>query len=535
MRIVTAAEMREVERRAITEYGIDERELMESAAMSMIRTMAKEIAPERIAVACGPGNNGGDGLAAARMLKEFGHDVEVILSIPPRALKGEPLTQYRRTVESGVKVVSPDDKDYERTLASEGAFDAILDCLLGTGAKGPPKGEVARLIEWIDSAQTYVLSADVPSGVECDSGRAHGVHVHAYRTVTFGLPKPFLFQCDGVLASGGWTVGDIGLPEELTESAGSALLLDKEWFFRTTPNRDRNANKRSAGVVLVVAGSDRFPGAAVLTARGAYRAGAGLVVVAGVESACAAVSSHLPECPLVRLSEANAVESVLEAVHEADAVCIGPGLGRSESVKKFLDEVLPRIDKPTVVDADALYFVAVGATLPKSCVLTPHEGEAARLLQTTAEEVRSNRFDAARSLAQKFSCTVLLKGQYTLIADHDLLYVCPKGNQILATGGTGDVLTGIIGALLSMGKPLADAAAFGAYWHGSAAESLIARFPGKFGALASDVANELPIAMTTELDAYVDEWIADDSKMDEDEQYDEFEDYDEEVFDERDN
>jgi len=535
VRIVTAAEMREVERRANIEYGINERDLMESAAKSMVMTMAKEIAPERTAVFCGPGNNGGDGLAAARILKEFGHDVDVILSIPSSALKGEPLTQYRRTVESGVKVISPDDKAYERTLASEEEFDAILDCLLGTGAQGPPKGEIARLIEWIDSAQSYVLSADVPSGVECDSGCAHGVYVHAYRTVTFGLPKPFLFQNEGVFASGGWSVGDIGLPEELTESAGSALLLDKEWFFRTSPDRDSNANKRSAGVVLVVAGSDRFPGAAVLTAKGAYRAGAGLVVVAGVESVCAAVSSHLPECPLVRLSEANAVDSVLEAAQEADAVCIGPGLGRSDSVKKFLDEVLPKIDKPTVVDADALYFVAAGATLPKACVLTPHEGEAARLLQTTAKEVRSNRFNAARSLAQKFARPALLKGQNTLIADQSLLYVCPKGNQILATGGTGDVLTGIIGALLSMGNPPAVAAAFGAYWHGSAAESLTARFPVKYGAIASDVANELATAIATEMNAFVDELLAGDSKLDEDDQFDEFEDYDEEVFNERDN
>lgn len=536
MRIVTAAEMREVERRAITEYGIDERQLMESAAKSMVMAMAKEIAPERTAVVCGPGNNGGDGLAAARMLRELGHDVEVILSIPPGALRGEPLLQYRRTVESGVKVVSPDDKAYERKLASEEDFDAILDCLLGTGSQGPSKGEVARLIEWINSSQSYVLSADVPSGVECDTGRAPGAYVYASRTVTFGLPKPFLFQGEGIEASGYWIVGDIGLPVELIESAGSALLLDSEWFFRTTPNRESDANKRSAGVVLVIAGSDRFPGAAVLTARGAYRAGAGLVIVAGVDRVCSAVSCHLPECPLVPFSDENAIDSVLEVVQEADAVCIGPGLGRSESVKSFLKEVLPKIDKPTVVDADALYFVAAGIALPKSCVLTPHEGEAARLLQTTAEEVRSSRFDSARSLFRKFLCPVVLKGRNTLIADQDLLYVCPKGNQILATGGTGDVLTGIIGALIAMGQSPAIAASFGAYWHGIAAESLSARFPGKNGALASEIANELQSAMITELDAFVDEWMDNkDSKLDEDEQYDEFEDYDEEVFDERDN
>lgn len=534
MKIVTASEMREIERRANAEYGITEHDLMEAAADAMLRSLAEDIAPEFVAVVCGPGNNGGDGLTLARRLAETGRQVRVLLAVPSSALKGEALAQYRHTLETGVTIASPGEREYEKTLESADQFDAVVDCLLGTGAQGAPRGEIAKLIDWINEAPAYVMSADLPSGIECDTGRAEGVFVEAISTVTFGLPKPFLFQGHGVEASGDWSVADIGLPEQLTRTIGHIELLDNSWFFDNAPQRPRNAHKRSAGVVLVVAGSESYPGAAALTARGAYRAGAGYVSVASVRFVLEGIRDQLPECPLVHLPshngaiDASAAPTVLCAAENCDALCIGPGLGRSDATRAFLEAVLPELRKPVVLDGDALFFVAEGLSIPENAIITPHEGEAARLLSTDSDGIRAARFESATKLATKFNCPVVLKGQYTLIAQNRSLHVNPTGDQLLATAGTGDVLAGMICAILSMKKDPKTAASLAVYWHGLSARALRTSHPGGMGALASEIADNLGAARSSQFDEFLNDMITEDDWRDE-------EDYDEEPFDENDN
>ncbi len=538
MRIVTAKEMRALEAKAAAKFGLTERAMMENAGRSIVHMMATEFVPENIVVLCGPGNNGGDGLVAARILKEYGREVRVLLAVASSALRGENLVQYRRTVESGVNVSEPGEPDYERALSQPHEFDTAFDCLLGTGAEGAPKGEVARLIEWVSGAPVAVVSADIPSGIECDTGIAHGVFVRADITVTLGLPKPFLFQNQGAGASGNWYVGDIGLPNELTSKAGRAWMLGRDWFFETAPIRRRDANKRSAGTVLIVAGSDMYPGAAVLAARGAYRTGAGLVVVAGTGSTIEAIRAHIPECPLLRLPEkdggiaAESAKLIIDQSSSFDAVCIGPGLGRSEAVAQFLEAALSQIEVPTVIDADALFFLNERSSIPAQSVITPHEGEAARLLSVDANEIRKDRFGSARLLAKKYRATVVLKGPASLIVSEDEVAVNLTGHMLLATAGSGDVLSGMIAAMLAMELQPNDAAAVSAFLHGLAGQSLSARFSGGMGAVASDIADEIPVARAAQVDEVVNELIEDDDEDEPDEYEEEF---DEDELEESDN
>lgn len=493
--------MAEIDRRAHDEYGISTRELMENAGEELARVILENGDFENILVLCGPGNNGGDGLAAARKLAENEKRVTVLLSVSPSALKEEPLFQYRLATESGIEIFSPEDKGYVRIKQKIEEFDCVVDALLGIGAHSAPKGEILELVNLTQQGR-FIVSADIPTGIHPDTGMSLGNHVKAHRTVTFGLAKPFLFQNDGLTASGQHTIADIGLPWELVEKAGHAYLLSPFWLIEHLHVRPVTAHKRSAGVVLVIAGAEEFPGAAVLTAMGAYRAGAGLVVVASIPTVLNAVTMHIPECPLVPLSSKegcispDSLPRLLEVVSRCDAVAIGPGLARRNPVKEFLTLFFAKLDKPCVLDADALYFLPEISETPRvKVVLTPHEGEAARLMKTDVSKIRKDRFESVRELARKYNSTILLKGPFSLVtAPNQDVAVNPMGNQLLATGGTGDVLTGMIATYLAKGMETYDAAALAAYLHGFAADILAEEFEGFEGALASEIANAIPRA-----------------------------------------
>jgi len=493
--------MAEIDRRARDEYGISTRELMENAGEGLASVVVEDHEFENILVLCGPGNNGGDGLAAARELAENEKQVTVLLSVPPSALKEEPLYQYRLASETGIQIFSPEDTEYTDLKQRIEEFDCVVDALLGIGAHSALKGEILELVDATHNAG-FVVSADIPTGIHPDTGISLGSHVNANRTVTFGLPKPFLFQNDGLIASGRYTIADIGFPWELVENAGHAFLLTPYWLIEHLHIRPIAAHKRSSGVVLVVAGAEEFPGAAVLTAMGAYRAGAGLVVVASIPSVLNALTANLPECPVIPLSSkegcisSESLPRLFEVVPRCDAVAIGPGLARKHAVKEFLSLFLEKLDKPCVLDADALFFLPEISEMPKvQAVLTPHEGEAARLLKTNVTEIRKDRFESARALAERYRNTILLKGPHSLItAPRQDVAVNPMGNQLLATGGTGDVLTGMIAANLAMGMEPQNAASVAAYLHGFAADILAEEFEGFEGAFASEIADAIPTA-----------------------------------------
>jgi NAD(P)H-hydrate epimerase len=349
-----------------------------------------------------------------------------------------------------------------------------------------------------------VVSVDLPSGVSCDTGEELGDSVWAVRTVTFGLPKPFLFQGTGLEHAGHWTVADIGFPRELLEEPTDRKLVDADWVGCMLPERTRACHKGDNGTVLIVAGSRRYLGAAALAARGALRAGAGLVMVASVPSVCELVAAQVPETIHLPLPEIDGVispeaaDAVLEAARTADAAVFGPGLTSSEAAREFLSLVWPQWHRPCCIDADALNAVAHGVRLPDAeCVLTPHPGEMGRLMRCSSAEIQADRFGVANKAAQAFGKSVLLKGAFSIVASEgEPTLINGTGNPGMAAGGMGDVLSGIVGTLLAQSLPPYYAAACGAFWHGLAGDRCAHRI-GSIGFTASEVANALPGARAT--------------------------------------
>jgi hydroxyethylthiazole kinase-like uncharacterized protein yjeF len=532
LRVVTADQMRFLEGLAIKQYRIPSLDLMERAAEGLVRELTRvAISDTNVLILCGPGNNGGDGLAAARLLDEADYPVTALLSVEPNQLKGDALAQYRRLAETEVRLYTAGQKGYERTLQRMEDFDIVVDALLGTGSKGEPEGEILRLVQATNEAMAFIIAADIPTGIDCDTGIAEGSYVSANVTVTFGLPKPFLFQNEGLTAAGEWHVADIGLPDELVVDAGNAFLLDHWWASGTFPQRTRDSHKRSSGVVLVVGGCNTYPGAPTLAAMGALRAGAGLVTAASVRFAIEGVRSHLPECPLITLPEQDgficpkAVKIIADAAESIDAIALGPGLGRAQCVGEFLDELWKSIETKWVIDADALYWLSELEATPRGqAVLTPHEGEAARLCNRPAEEIHRDRMGAATEVSDKFKQTVLLKGAYTVVASQEFdLAINPTGNPGLASGGTGDVLTGVVAAMLAQGVPPQGAAALGAFWHGGAADLLSERDGAELGFSASEVAAELPRTRAAIEAGLIGQPLGEDEDLAEEEEMDELE------------
>ncbi len=520
MRIVTAEEMKEIDRRTAAEHGVPTIQLMERAGRALADAAGSA---EAVAVLAGPGNNGGDGLTAARLLIEEGKEVHVFLAAEPESLKGDAREQYHLLSQKSDQIHHPGSPAFRHADQAASEADVVIDALLGTGARGEPEGAILHLVQAAEGA-AHIIAADIPTGVDSDTGIAAGAHVMADETVVFGLPKRFLFQNEGLEASGAWRVADIGHPEELLEGYGDAAVVTLLDALPGLPVRGKRDNKRTSGVVLVVAGSRNYPGALALTCRGALRAGAGLVIAASTSEGLAGVRAQLPECPLLPLPDEDgmvsegAADLVAERAAEADVVVIGPGLGRSEGVRRFLSRLFelaaqhhkqsgggqtltPHLSlrgktgmENWVLDADALFHLPdVQPAPPGVAILTPHEGEAGRLLGVEYHKVSQDRFGAAREVASRYDAVCLLKGAYSLIAapDSDVM-VNPTGNPLLASGGTGDVLSGIVGTLFAVRGNAFLAATAGALWHGQAADDIHEEESVGLGWTASEVADALP-------------------------------------------
>ena len=522
MKIVTSTQMHAAESLA-RGAGVSESEMMEAAGAAVAQEILELPSQGEILILCGPGNNGGDGFVVARCLRENGRKVTGVVAIPTSKLKGEPLKQYRKTVESDVPIFGTDEDGYDDALNPDRDYDVVVDAILGTGQKGRPKDDIADLIEAADTFAAFVISIDVPSGINPDTGLSSGIHVNADQTVCIGAPKPFLFQNDGLEAAGLWTVADIGIGEHFLEVCSRAEICDTPWVYEKLPGRNINSHKRNSGVVLVVAGSNMYPGAATLAALGAIRQGAGLVTVASIPFVLEGVRNHLPECPLLHLPDENgqmaesAVEIISEYAKRCDSIVIGPGIGRSDQINAFLERLFLNVESRWVIDADALNSLPDLKNRPRgSAVLTPHMGEAARLLLTSSEEVMQNRFSTVREIVEKYGCAALLKGPFTLVcAPEQDVIVNSTGNALLATAGTGDVLSGVIGALLAMGANPFDAATIGAFCHGASADLLAKRFDGLLGATAWDIAESLPAARQDNLANFLNELVEDESRWEE--------------------
>jgi hydroxyethylthiazole kinase-like uncharacterized protein yjeF len=459
--VLSASEAAAWDAAARTQYRVPSRVLMETAGRAIVQVLVAELsdaASGGVLVAAGAGNNGGDGWVIARALHAAGVPVWVA-SVDPKtddAIDNRALARL-----DGVRELGREEAWPKAAVA--------VDALLGTGAAGPAKGDVLALAQRLVDYGAPILAVDGPTGLDLTSGEAHGP-VHAKLTVTFGAPRR------GHLLAREWcgkvVVVDIGFPPP--DSAWPLLVTDR-WAAERLPRLAPQMHKGDRGRVCVVGGADGMSGAALHAARAALAAGAGLVKLVAARETIAAAQASLPDVLTVESALGETLEpGVAEALDWADALVIGPGLGREPrtSRKNFLAALLSRRPIPTVIDADALHFPEALGPSPRPLVLTPHVGEFRALAgDTLADEAANDRWSAAARAAAKLKCTVLLKGVPTVIADlRGPEHVVASGNPGLATGGSGDLLAGFIGAFLARGTAPAEAAALGAHALGRAAE-----------------------------------------------------------------
>ncbi|HEV2439935.1 MAG TPA: NAD(P)H-hydrate dehydratase [bacterium] len=524
MKLPAPKEMAALEQRAQNLAGVTVAALMERAGArtaEVARRLLERRGGRRVVVLAGTGNNGGDGLVAARDLVGDAR-VTVILAGPAAELGGGPAPHLPALRERHIPVIeapglSPSDLD-----AMLRDCDLIVDALFGTGFHGPARGLPAALIEAANRSGTPILAVDVPSGIDATTGAADPPVIRAAATVTMGLPKLGLVQYPAVAWAGQLFVADIGLPGAVVDEAPiRAELVRAAQVDGAFPRRRADGHKGTYGHVFVVAGARGFTGAAVLAARGAIRGGAGLVTVAIPRSLVTAPTASLPEAMTLPLPETDAgtlsaaAEDVIrEAVAAVDGnhpavVAIGPGLTTHPEVVAAVRRLLPSLGGPVVADADALNALA-GQTAalrdaPGPVVITPHPGELARLMGSSIAEIQRDRVAAAREAASSFRVVTILKGARTVVASPDgRAGIVPNGNGAMATGGTGDVLTGVVAALLAQRLAAWDAAACAAYLHGLAGDLAA---PGELGLLSHEVADAIPRALARVRAGAVDDGI----------------------------
>jgi len=522
MRIVTAEQMKELDRRAGEEFGVPSIVLMENAGLrtfDVVREMLDDMDGSRVVVVCGRGNNGGDGFVVARHLRQIGVDVRVLLAARPDEVSGDARVNLEIARKSGIEVEEIAEIGRVRTVLAHS--DLIVDALFGTGIKGEITGLPGEVIDAVNEAGRPVVAVDLPSGLDADTGQICGRCVRADRTVTFGLPKIGLATFPGALYAGRVSVAEIGIPEAAFQAAGirTFLATDEDVRWRL-PGRPPDAHKGTFGHAAIIAGSVGLTGAAAMAGEAAVRVGAGLVTLGIPESLNDILEVKVTEVMTVPMPETEArsfsraaVGKVLELIDRCDAAAIGPGIGRNAETVAFVHELLPRIGKPMVIDADGLNAVAedvsVLGKLKAPAVITPHPGEMSRLLAgpragaaggspgagTTVAAIQSNRLRAAQDAAARFGVVVMLKGAGTVTASPDgEAWINPTGTAALASGGTGDVLTGSLAGFLAQGLSPLDAAICAAYVHGLAGE-IAAEEIGEAGAAATDLLPRLPRAI----------------------------------------
>lgn len=469
---LTAEQMRSVEERAVAEGRVTLGQLMERAGEALAAEVQGLRSEGAVVVVCGPGNNGGDGWVAARRLLEAGRDVHLLALAAPGELKGEAAEACGRARAAGLRWEEPG----ERAAGLIERAEIIVDAVFGIGFRGTPREPFARVLDLVSASRALVVSADVPSGVNADTGAAEGA-VGADVTVTFTAPKPGLLLYPGAERAGQVVVADLGIPAEWTALAGALEIPDAADLRPSFPMPRADDHKGTRGRVALVVGSSTYPGAAVLAARGALSLGAGFTVVVVPEPIADIVRSSGPGL-LVRPVPASpdgamrTASSVLSAIADADAVVAGPGLTPAGPVREVVGALVSEVDRPLVLDADALNVLdGPGALRGRRApvVIAPHPGEAGRLLGSTAAEVQADRLAASRLLCDIVP-VCLLKGARTIVSGGHRRAVVPAGNAGLAKAGSGDVLAGMIGTLLAQGVAPYDAAVLGAFLHGRAAE-----------------------------------------------------------------
>ena len=512
-RVLTAAQMQQCDVQAMRSFRISGHQLMEAAGKGIAEVLRRDFIPlagKNILVACGKGNNGGDGFVIARHCAGMGASVIVVLAEPPSKRSPEAFANYQILVRlqkdrsNGVRTI-PFSRAAMKTI---GRPDVIIDALLGTGFSGTLRKPYLSIIEWMNGLGAPIVSVDVPSGMNGTSGVA-GAHVRAKRTLTRGALKTGLLMNEGMEDAGTLEIVDIGLPRSLIERKDiQTFRVSAESVAGLLPSRSVGANKYSVGKLFILAGSKRYTGAAALCAQSGLRSGTGAVLLAVPKSIQHILARKLTEPVLLPLEESEegtvspqALKEILTKIDWSDAAVIGPGLSQNAQTYEVVEAIIRRAAKPLVLDADALNALqSIGLSVLKKSqakiVITPHTGEFSRLTKLSSKTIEENRIEAARAFASDYGVTVILKGSPTVTAHSDgRVVINASGNPGMATVGSGDVLAGLLGGFIAQRMNCFDAAFCTAYLHGLAGDCAAEEF-GQPSLLASDILGSIPQAFS---------------------------------------
>ncbi len=514
MKIVTATEMKRIDRRTIEEFAIPGERLMEKAGkgiFSAVRRMLSELKTPRPSVLlfAGRGNNGGDAFVVARLLHESGIPNLTVLLAEESDLRGDAATNFGRLKRTGAEItVVREAKDLQKIPHREASL--IVDGILGTGIKGEVRGFYAEVIEFINHAlgrDKKIVAVDIPSGINGDTGSHEGPCVRADVTATMGLPKEGLLRRDALNFVGKLEVVDIGIPPQVIEEAeGDAELLTEKEMSNLLPRRQRITHKGDYGRVFVLAGSRGLTGAAAMVCSAAMRAGSGLVFLGIPASLNSVLETKLTEPMTIPLDETpqgtvaySALAELLEHLSTCTNAIIGPGISTHPATAQLVEEILRKARVPLLIDADGLNCLHGKTELlhkyPAPLIVTPHPGEMSRLTGLDSGHILSHPWEVAADFARQNGVIVILKSAETVIADTDgSLHVNIAGDAGMASGGMGDVLSGVIGSLIGQGLKPIDAAKLGTFVHGLAGE-LGAKQKGQLSLIASDIIELLPTAL----------------------------------------
>lgn len=506
--------MQNIDRRARDKYGIPTLLLMENAAHGILRVIEDTFGPvtnRNITLICGKGNNGGDGLAAARLLHNRGARVQIFLLAKQEELKGDAQTNLDIALKMGIDVQGRGSRTGSYDIWSvRNAINhshVIVDAIFGTGLSSQVKGEYLDIIELINNSNRPVVAVDIPTGINSDTGEIMGGAVRATATVTFGIPKRGHILYPGSDFTGKLHVVDISIPDAAIEEESIPLdMLTEDDMVRLLPHRLANSHKGSFGHVLVVAGSIGKGGAAAMTSLSCLKAGAGLVTLAAPVSVQPLIAGKLTEVMTYPLDETDektislkAINTLSELSKDKEVSAIGPGLTINKDTAELTRQFIKEVTTPIVIDADAINALNghLGILKERSSdtILTPHPGEMARLTGKTPSDVQKDRIGIAKDFAVSYGVYLVLKGAHTVIAEPTgVVHINPTGNPGMATAGTGDALTGIIAGFIAQGVDISSAVKLGVYIHGLAGD-MAAEEVGMTGMLAGDLIERIPAAI----------------------------------------
>lgn len=511
MKVCSSQQMRISDEISIKDYLIPGIVLMENAALGVMKEIKREIKcgrlPERgnSLIVCGTGNNGGDGFAIARHLMSIGWQTKVVICGDYNKITGDALINLKIIEKINLSVKSIDECNSD--ILNSNKPDLIIDSILGTGFKGELKPNIKSIVESINNNNAYVISVDIPTGLNSDTGFIDSVCVKADKTVTLGLPKIGLVINKGPIYCGELSVEGLTIPGEVYDKVGvNKYLTDEDFLCEYLLERNKNSHKGTYGKVLTIACSKEMAGAGLLASEAALRSGAGIVELAIPESLLNTVSGKVPEIIIRGLSEGkdgyiSSADSdrIIRKYGGTSSMLIGPGLGISDEVFNMLVKLIKECDNTIVIDADGLNALARQTSVLHDkigkIVLTPHPGEMARLMDISIDDIQRNRIGAAEKFAKEYQVVVVLKGYRTIIATPwGETWINPTGNPGMATAGSGDVLAGIITSLTAQGLEIHIAAICGAFIHGYAGD-IASNTLGEWGITAKDIIRYIPYAI----------------------------------------